>query len=571
MFNKIRKKIKDWQGIIFTSATVSGLIIAANLMGLFQLLEWVTLDNFFKLRPEESIDPNIIIITIDESDINKFGHPLKDDLLANIINKIKKQNPTVIGLDIYRNLPVEPGHEELVKVFKSTPNLIGVEKATNEIVPPPPTLAELNQVGLADLILDPDGKIRRGFISVQPNPNEPIFKTSLPAIMAFEYLGSQNIKPIPIENRPYEYQLGKMRLKPLQKNDGGYVRAETNGYQILINFRGTRNQFETISLTELIQGNISQELFTNKMVFIGAIAPSLNDNHQTPLYTKMAGVVIHANIASQLVNAALEGRNFIKIWPDIIEYLWIFAWSFVGARMSWKILENHSLKRKILSSVFLIILGIILFDITIITIGFLAFLGGWWLPVAAPLFSLTISALAIASYKAQEFYRLASLDGLTQVVNRRYFDEQIYNAWFKKIDGSQYLSVILCDVDFFKPYNDTYGHQAGDKCLQEVAQAMSQAVRANDLVARYGGEEFVVILPNTEGETAVRVAQRICDQVRSLKIPHTGSKVNDHVTLSCGIASVIPNQYSSPASLIADADKALYKAKEQGRNRVILL
>ena len=129
----------------------------------------------------------------------------------------------------------------------------------------------------------------------------------------------------------------------------------------------------------------------------------------------------------------------------------------------------------------------------------------------------------------------------------------------------------MCDVDYFKRYNDHYGHQGGDDCLRQVALAMSRAVkRPADLLARYGGEEFVVILPNTEIEGAVSVAQAIREEMQQLKMPHAQSDVSEYVSLSLGVSSVIPSQILAPETLIATADEALYEAKKQGRNRFIL-
>jgi diguanylate cyclase (GGDEF)-like protein len=130
------------------------------------------------------------------------------------------------------------------------------------------------------------------------------------------------------------------------------------------------------------------------------------------------------------------------------------------------------------------------------------------------------------------------------------------------------LSLILCDIDFFKKYNDTYGHQAGDACLRKVANALTFcAKRSVDLVARYGGEEFAVILPNTTTAGASQVAEEIREFVNSLKIPHAQSAVSEHVTLSLGVASMEPTLDTSPSMLIATADAALYRAKAAGRNK----
>ncbi|BAZ22044.1 diguanylate cyclase with PAS/PAC and GAF sensors [Kalymmatonema gypsitolerans NIES-4073] len=167
----------------------------------------------------------------------------------------------------------------------------------------------------------------------------------------------------------------------------------------------------------------------------------------------------------------------------------------------------------------------------------------------------------------QELQRLANLDGLTQLANRRRFDQYLKKEWLRLAREQNPLSLILCDVDYFKSYNDTYGHPAGDTCLIEIAQAISGAVkRPADLVARYGGEEFAVLLPNTDSNGAIQVVQFIQKKVRQLNLPHIASLVRQYVTLSFGIATVFPSHNGSVQALINAADKALYQAKNKGRN-----
>jgi two-component system, cell cycle response regulator len=174
--------------------------------------------------------------------------------------------------------------------------------------------------------------------------------------------------------------------------------------------------------------------------------------------------------------------------------------------------------------------------------------------------------LAIANQKLQQ---LATTDGLTQIANRRQFDHVLMLEWRRLGREELPLSLILFDIDFFKPYNDFYGHLAGDNCLYQVAKAIASAVkRAGDLSARYGGEEFVVLLPNTCAEGANIIARKICDRLERLKLPHARSEVDPYVTLSCGIATTIPSPQASPDSLIHHADCALYQAKAEGKNRI---
>ncbi|MEO1673470.1 MAG: diguanylate cyclase [Cyanobacteria bacterium J06631_2] len=164
----------------------------------------------------------------------------------------------------------------------------------------------------------------------------------------------------------------------------------------------------------------------------------------------------------------------------------------------------------------------------------------------------------------------ANIDSLTQIANRRRFDEYITQEWSRCAREREYLSLLLCDVDYFKAYNDTYGHQAGDSCLYEVAKAIERAVkRPADVAFRYGGEEFAVILPHTEGQGAIKVAEEIHEQIQEQRIVHSSSQVSEYITLSVGISSIIPDTRTSPHNLISAADSALYDAKLKGRNRVI--
>ncbi|NJO17248.1 MAG: diguanylate cyclase [Thioploca sp.] len=173
----------------------------------------------------------------------------------------------------------------------------------------------------------------------------------------------------------------------------------------------------------------------------------------------------------------------------------------------------------------------------------------------------------------QELNRLATLDSLTQVANHRYLDDYLKQEWQRLSRVKAPLSLILCNIDYFKQYNDSYGSSAGDECLQQVAQAMCRAVkRLPDLVARYGGEEFAVVLPNTDADGAVIVASAIRWEVKMLRLAYHHSPIGQYVTLSIGVASIAqpPERDMSAHALVTLADMALYEAKAQGRNRIIL-
>ncbi|WP_052049819.1 diguanylate cyclase domain-containing protein [Leptolyngbya sp. KIOST-1] len=175
------------------------------------------------------------------------------------------------------------------------------------------------------------------------------------------------------------------------------------------------------------------------------------------------------------------------------------------------------------------------------------------------------TALKSANEKLE---RLATLDGLTQIPNRRRFDEYLEQEWQRLVREQQPLSLIMFDVDYFKPYNDCLGHQEGDEALIAIAAAATRAVkRAADLLARYGGEEFAVVLPNTRRTGAEMVARALQQEIANLKLAHPQSPISDYLTISIGIASVVPTVDQSPEDLIAAADAALYQAKRRGRDR----
>ena len=171
---------------------------------------------------------------------------------------------------------------------------------------------------------------------------------------------------------------------------------------------------------------------------------------------------------------------------------------------------------------------------------------------------------------AQMLLTLSSQDGLTGIANRRHFDDFLAKEWNRALRSRKPLSLILCDIDHFKAYNDCYGHQQGDKCLLRIAHTLDQyARRGGDLAARYGGEEFAIVLPETNLSNAAEIAEQIREAVENIAMPHAASQTSNVVTVSFGVATIIPNRNRQSRMLVALADKALYEAKQKGRNRIV--
>jgi diguanylate cyclase (GGDEF)-like protein len=173
--------------------------------------------------------------------------------------------------------------------------------------------------------------------------------------------------------------------------------------------------------------------------------------------------------------------------------------------------------------------------------------------------------------KAEDQLKLiASMDGLTGIANRRHFDTTLDLEWRRAMRNATPLSLIMIDIDFFKNYNDLHGHLAGDSCLQKIAHTIRDSLRrAGNFASRYGGEEFIAILPDTNAEEAFLFAESLREKIENLDIEHKDSNVGSNVTISLGIYSLIPDKNRTRDELIGLADKALYKAKQGGRNRVV--
>ncbi|MCM0592600.1 MAG: CHASE2 domain-containing protein [Gloeotrichia echinulata IR180] len=406
-----------------TATSVAVCILLLRSIGLLQSLELAALDQLFRLRPNEPPEERITIVAIDEASLREVGSwPIPDGVIAQLLQKLTAQNPRALGLDIYRDLPVEPGHEELENAFRSMPNLIGIEQLANNknaSVLPPPVLNQLDKVGFNNVLYDPDGKIRRSLLywHIDNQAHE-----SFALKLALLYLKSYGITPKTAASNPEYLQLGKAVFTPFRAADGAYVGADAGGYQILSNFPKPicrrscteSSHYRQVSMRDVLANRVPKSWISDRIVLIGSTAPSLQDFVFIPHSSKLigtakpvAGIELQAYFISELISSAVQGRPLLKVWSKLLEYLWIFTWSYVGAVTTWRI--RHPKKS---------ILTVVLSCLLLAGSSYLAFLSGWWIPIIPSLLTFGTSAIWMTCYIAymqEELKR--SKEFLHQVIN----------------------------------------------------------------------------------------------------------------------------------------------------------
>ncbi|PSB44112.1 hypothetical protein C7B80_21805 [Cyanosarcina cf. burmensis CCALA 770] len=404
-------KRHDFRGSFGSFLPILGgllIIMMARGFGLLQYWEWFAYDWYVKLRPPAPIERRIVIVGYSEADIQKLGKPIMSDrTLAELIEKIRAQQPRAVGLDIYRDLPEPPsykeltenfksgdstqeiadevlsGYKQLEQVFQSTPQLVGVWKVGNPEVLPPPTLLKLGRVASVDLIEDGDKVVRRGMLIVTSQSGKNL--TSLGLSVALKYLRKSQIKLKFDGDR--NVVLGETTFRRFTQNDGGYVGADAGDNQILLDFRSP-NSFPVVSVTDVLQNRVGANLFRDRIVLIGPTAESKKDFFFTPHSRELGGfprqvpgVEIQANIASQVLASTLDSRPLIQTWSDSFEYLFIVGWGAIAAIVTWQCRRTRN-ESKRLTFLALALLSCLLLSLLLTGTTYLAFVQqGYWLPV----------------------------------------------------------------------------------------------------------------------------------------------------------------------------------------------
>ncbi|MGI0480467.1 CHASE2 domain-containing protein [Geminocystis sp. CENA526] len=412
----------QWRGVWIATPLVSFLIIFSRYLGLFQPFELFAWDFLVKTRSIQPQDNRIVIVGINDEDVEKIGTALiSDEIYANLLKKLLNFQPVAIGLDVYRDVPMPPGTDELNQLFAKNKNIIGIEKMIGKKqqfrVKPNPILKANNQIGSNDVMLDRDNKVRRAILAL---PTEKAFSFGM--FLALLYLEKQNISLEVREDK--SWQLKDTVFIPFEKNDGGYRNADSGGYQILLNYRGNVNHFETVSLFDILDDRVPPDWGKNKIILIGFISESFLDVLYTPYTNKpdqrMAGVEIHANIISQVISSVTDDRPLIKTWSQTQENLWIIAWTTIGSVIIWTFRRTDKF-----------FLGIIIFimaQIVLLMTVYIAFLNSWWIPVIPPFIGLVASAGGITIYTARNGEKIRQTFG-------RYLSQEIVNTLLETPEG----------------------------------------------------------------------------------------------------------------------------------------
>ncbi|TAF06324.1 MAG: CHASE2 domain-containing protein [Nostocales cyanobacterium] len=395
MLANFKKVLK--QPVIISSAIATIFILGVQKLQVLENLELRVYDQMMQMRGDRSPDSRLLIVAVTEKDLQKWNWPLSGEVLDQLLGKLEEYEPRTIGLDIFRDLPVQPGHEKLLQRLKYNDIIFPVCKHADSknpgIAPPKGTRPE--QVGFSDVVEDTDSSIRRNLISVNVNQFDLCQSPySLSWQLALKFLDGGGIQPQLTANQ--ELQLRNVIFKPLQSHSGGYENADTEGYQILLNYRSRRQIAQQVTVTDVLSGQVKPDLVKDRIILIGSTAPSLKDIFNTPFTAgkaneagKMAGVEIHANIVSQILSAVLNNQRLFWFLPGWGEVIWIGGWSVVGGFLAWRI--RHPLGLGLAESGSLAVL---------FGTNFVIFTQAGWFPVVSPALGLVVAAVSVLAYTA---------------------------------------------------------------------------------------------------------------------------------------------------------------------------
>ncbi|MEO0408315.1 MAG: CHASE2 domain-containing protein [Cyanobacteria bacterium P01_A01_bin.135] len=510
-----------WYGAAMPGAICVGAVIAARLLGWLQPLELAALDAGLRWRKPEPTDSRVTVVGINEADIQATGtYPIPDGVLAALLRQLQASGAVAIGLDIVRDVPVEPGHGELVAAFKSMDNVIAPRTAVPDrngaAIQPPPSLPP-EQVGLVDAVLDIDGNHRRALLG---SPTDEGFQFSMPFKLAERYLAQRGIS---LENGirdPWAMRFGSVELPRIQPNSGGYVGADAGGVQTLLNFRSGETPFHMVSMTEVLEGQ-APELVRDRVVLIGVTSLSAKDITPTAAVNSanpglVFGVEVQAHATSQILSAVLDGRSLLRTWPDFWEYGWILFWGAFGIGLCQypHRLRYHGLLVVVVSA-------------TLGAISYGALLSGWWLPVVPALMALLLITLVIYPFQRYDRALRSRIDERQLVIDQTF--TAIHNGPLQR------LAVLIRQVEEAPPTQQGLQQDLRqlNRELRSVCDAVKEEIAQDDLLYLRGQSTLEMTTPLHEllYQVYSDVLQRDLAYLAAVKLKITKFEPFDEVSL----------------------------------------
>ncbi|MEP1057503.1 MULTISPECIES: CHASE2 domain-containing protein [Cyanophyceae] len=498
--------------IVATSASVTGVLLGIRQVGWLQPLELASYDLMVRLRPDQEVDPRLLLVTITEADIKAQKRwPLSDLTIATALKNLQQQQPSVIGLDLYRDLPQEPGTAALVKQLQQS-NVIAITKvpdADDIGVKPPPSVPN-ERVGFNDIASDPDGVIRRGLLFVDTDATT-LYAFSLR--LAIAHLKQQDITPQAGRDANH-LRLGAAEFIPLEATTGAYQTVDAGGYQILLNYRARHKLARQVTLTQVLNGAIDPSWVKGKIVLIGTTARSAKDLFLTPYSAAepqnplMPGVVIHAQLVSQLLSAASNEISLFEYWADWVEMLWLGVWVLIGASLAWFVRHPLGLALAMLTTM-----------TTLLATCYTLFLHQLWVPVALPVVGVLTVVMLVVSYRAQRAQRQQMM--MMKLLGQNTSPEIATALWQSrdrllkagKLPGQRLTATMLfTDIRNFSVLSEQLPPEDLLEWLNEYLSAITEEVKANQgIINKFTGDGLLAVfgVPMNR-RTPIEVSQDAC-------------------------------------------------------------
>lgn len=475
---------------------ISMVIIWVRSNGQIQMLELSAYDYYLRMQAAASSEHSpITLVAITEADIQRIKQwPLPDATLAQLLKILLSHQPRAIGVDIFRDIPIPPGSQELTELFSDNQKIVTVMKLGDEKsegVAPPYMLKDTDLAGFNDIIIDDDSVARRGLLYMDDGKT---VVSSFALLLAQVYLKPDNIIPSPDPVNPDHLKLGKTTFVPFKANDGGYIRADAGGYQFLLDFQS--KPFKTIILTEALSGKFDPDLIRDKVVIIGAKAESVKDlffirvNGGSYLKGMIYGIELHAYIAGQIIHAALHGKSPMSSIPEHYKWLWILLWGLAGGAFG---LWIRSLLRFSIITTF----GLT----TLITATYLLFKAGIWMPAVPPGLSWTISLALVTAYLS--YREKADRKALMGLFSKHVSKEIAEFLWIERdsfmLNGrlrpkKLTATVLFSDMKGFTTISERLAPDELMNWLNEYMDTMSPIVMNNrGVIRQYAGDAIMAL------------------------------------------------------------------------------